>query len=46
MMAPRLSDPKRLTAEGKGESEPVAPNDTDANRAKNRRVVIILKPAP
>jgi len=46
MMAPRLSDPKRLTAEGKGESEPVAPNDTNANRAKNRRVVIILKPAP
>jgi len=46
MMAPNLSDPKRLTAEGKGESEPVAPNDTDANRAKNRRVTITLKPAP
>jgi len=46
MMAPKLSDPKRLTAEGKGESEPVAPNDTNANRAKNRRVAIILKPAP
>jgi type VI secretion system protein ImpK len=45
MMAPRISDPKRLTAEGKGESEPVAPSDTDTNRAKNRRVVIILKPA-
>jgi len=45
MMAPKLADPKRLTAEGKGESEPIAPNDTDANRAKNRRVVIILKPA-
>ena len=46
MMAPKLGDPKRLTAEGKGESEPVAPSDTDTNRAKNRRVVIILKPAP
>ena len=46
MMAPKLGDPKRLTAEGKGESEPVAPSDTDTNRAKNRRVAIILKPAP
>jgi type VI secretion system protein ImpK len=46
MMAPSLGDPKRLTAEGKGESEPVAPSDTDTNRAKNRRVAIILKPAP
>lgn len=46
MMAPKLGDAKRLSAEGKGESEPLAANDTDANRAKNRRVVIILKPAP
>jgi len=46
VMAPKLGDPKRLTAEGKGESEPLAPNDTDANRAMNRRVAIILKPAP
>jgi type VI secretion system protein ImpK len=46
MMAPKLGDPKRLTAEGRGEAEPVAPSDTDANRAKNRRVAIILKPNP
>ena len=46
MMAPNLGDPKRLSAEGKGESEPLAPSDTDANRAKNRRVLIILRPAP
>ena len=46
MMAPKLGDPRRLTAEGKGESEPVAPGDTEANRAKNRRVAIILKPNP
>ena len=44
-MAPKLGDPKRLTAEGRGESEAVAPSDTDTNRAKNRRVTIILKPA-
>ena len=46
MMAPRLGDAGRLTAEGKGESEPLAPNDTEANRAKNRRVAIALKPNP
>ena len=46
MMAPKLGDPKRLAAEGKGDSEPVAPSDTDTNRAKNRRVTIVLKPAP
>ena len=46
IMAPKLGDPKRLNAEGKGESEPLAPNDTGANRAKNRRVAIVLRPAP
>jgi len=35
-------DPKRLSAVGYGESRPVAPNDTRANRAKNRRVEIFL----
>lgn len=30
--------PAKLTSEGKGESEPVADNDTDEGRAKNRRV--------
>lgn len=31
----------RLTAKGYGESSPVADNDTDANRHKNRRVELI-----
>jgi type VI secretion system protein ImpK len=43
LMAKRISDPRRLKAEGLADSEPVAPNDSEANRARNRRVVIILK---
>ncbi len=38
----RNIDPKRLSAVGYGESRPVAPNDTLSNRAKNRRVEILL----
>ncbi len=30
----------RITVTGRGEASPAHPNDTDANRAKNRRVVI------
>jgi outer membrane protein OmpA-like peptidoglycan-associated protein len=32
----------RLTASGKGESEPVATNDTDAGRQQNRRVEVAI----
>lgn len=34
-------DSARLNAVGKGEGEPVAPNDTPENRAKNRRLEFI-----
>jgi OOP family OmpA-OmpF porin len=34
-------DASRMTTDGKGESQPVAPNDTPANKAKNRRVEFI-----
>jgi type VI secretion system protein ImpK len=46
LMAPRLADPKRIRAEGRGAAEPLAPNDSDANRAKNRRVAILLRASP
>lgn len=36
-------DPKRLTAAGFGEWHPVAPNDTAENKAKNRRVDLIVR---
>jgi OmpA-OmpF porin, OOP family len=31
-------DPSRITTEGRGSSEPVASNDTEEGRAKNRRI--------
>jgi type VI secretion system protein ImpK len=44
IMAPALKDSARLKTEAKGESEPIAPNDSEGDRAKNRRVTILLKP--
>jgi outer membrane protein OmpA-like peptidoglycan-associated protein len=35
-------DRARLSATGKGESEPIATNDTDAGQAKNRRVEVAI----
>jgi type VI secretion system protein ImpK len=35
-------DPKRLTAEGRADKEPIEPNDTKEGRAANRRIEIIL----
>ncbi|PKN00752.1 MAG: hypothetical protein CVU77_08830 [Elusimicrobia bacterium HGW-Elusimicrobia-1] len=36
-------EPKRLTASGYGEYHPVSPGDTPENRAKNRRVDVVVK---
>ncbi|WP_420812682.1 OmpA family protein [Pedobacter xixiisoli] len=37
-------DPKRLTAGGRGEYNPIAGNDTPAGKTKNRRTQIIITP--
>ncbi len=37
-------DPKRLTAGGRGEYNPIASNATDAGKMKNRRTQIIITP--
>jgi type VI secretion system protein ImpK len=43
LMAGKLKDAGRLKAEGLADSAPAAPNDSAANRARNRRVEIILR---
>jgi type VI secretion system protein ImpK len=45
-LALRMGTNARITAEGRADSEPLVPNDSEANRAKNRRVEITLFVAP
>ncbi|ODM27210.1 hypothetical protein A7W90_13875 [Clostridium sp. Bc-iso-3] len=35
-------NPEKLTATGNGEFKPIAPNDTEENRQKNRRIDIVI----
>ncbi|MFK7699312.1 type IVB secretion system protein IcmH/DotU [Pseudomonas caspiana] len=42
LLASRAGPPERYLSEGRGETEPLVPNDTPINRARNRRVEIIL----
>ena len=46
LMAGKISLSARLRAEGLADSAPVAPNDSAENRARNRRVTIILRSTP
>jgi type VI secretion system protein ImpK len=46
LMGGKLKDAGRLRAEGLADSAPAAPNDSAANRARNRRVEIILRSTP
>jgi len=40
-----ITPPERLTAAGRGDSQPLSPNGTREERARNRRVEIVLIPA-
>ncbi|WP_227470467.1 type VI secretion system protein TssL, long form [Massilia sp. YMA4] len=42
LLARRAGPPARYDVEGHGEAEPLVPNDTAANRARNRRVEIVV----
>jgi len=42
LLSVTISNPSRLTAEGLGDTRPIAPNTTAEGRAQNRRVEIIL----
>lgn len=44
MLSESKMNAKTLTAAGRGEFMPVAPNDVPANKAKNRRIEVILTP--
>jgi len=46
LIAAKLREQQRVASEGVGEADPIAPNDTEANRARNRRVAIVLGARP
>lgn len=43
LVAQESVDAARIATEAKGETEPVAPNDTPANKQKNRRVEVVVR---
>jgi type VI secretion system protein ImpK len=46
LLAERSGPPSRYSSEGRGDTEPVAPNDSAGNRARNRRVEIVVLTPP
>lgn len=45
MLKQTLQDPARIRTEGMADAQPLAPNDSPANRARNRRVEVLLRVA-
>lgn len=46
LLAERAGPAERYSVEGRGDTEPLVPNDSAANRARNRRVdIIVVTPA-
>jgi type VI secretion system protein ImpK len=43
MLAPVLTDPSRVRAVGQSDSRPLAPNDSEDGRARNRRVEVVVR---
>ena len=46
LLAPEQMDAERFVLEGYADTRPLVPNDSAANRAKNRRVEIIVLKSP
>ena len=46
LLEKQLSQPARVKAEGRGEMNPIAPNNSAENRARNRRVEVTLLVSP
>ncbi len=46
LLEAKAAGPGRFTAEGHADANPIAPNNTAAGRARNRRVEIVLTPKP
>ncbi len=44
LLANMRIDPERVTAVGRGESEPIANNETADGRARNRRIDVVITP--
>ena len=42
IMRPKVKDPARLSADGRGDSEPVADNKTPEGREQNRRIEVVV----
>jgi outer membrane protein OmpA-like peptidoglycan-associated protein len=42
MLKPGLAHPERLAVTGKGPGNPVAANDVELNKSKNRRVEVSI----
>jgi type VI secretion system protein ImpK len=42
ILASAIGDPKRISAEGRGEADPLNANQTAQQRAENRRIEIVL----
>ena len=42
ILAQKMTDTERMTAEGRADKEPIADNSTKEGRAKNRRIEVLL----